>query len=30
MLVLGWVTAWEYMVLQAFFDHGLFLQTLAK
>ena len=39
MLVLGWVTAWEYMVLQAFFDifwpflaffgHRLFLQTPA-
>ena len=30
MLVLGWVTAWEYMVLQAFFDLRLFLQTPAK
>ena len=30
MLVLGWVTAWEYMVLQAFFGHRLFLQTPAK
>ena len=27
MLVLGWVTAWEYMVLQALFDHRIFLQT---
>ena len=30
MLVLGWVTAWEYMVLQALFDHRIFLQTPAK
>ena len=30
MLVLGWVTAWEYMVLQAFFDHRLFLHTPSK
>ena len=30
MLVLGWVTAWEYMVLQALFDHRIFLQTPAE